>query len=75
MSVVYLGANLADFLERLAEAKILSHLSWTPAGNTLQEVCLGDFISSGCKPGSKILVCESLVSLFVHFLEKSEKKT
>lgn len=41
-SVVYLGANLAGFIERLAvalvQAEILSHLSWTHAVNTLQKV-------------------------------------
>ncbi len=55
VSVVYLGANLAGFIERLAvaplQAEILSHLSWTQAVNTLQKVYLTDhFISySGCK--------------------------
>lgn len=44
VSVVYLGANLAGFIERLAvaplQAEILSHLSWTQAVNTLQKVHL-----------------------------------
>lgn len=49
VSVVYLGANLAGFIERLAvaplQAEILSHLSWTQAVNTLQKVHLtGHFI-------------------------------